>query len=132
MNKLGIWAIVIAGAFLIGIFSANPVVEAVGSVGGWQPIVEDLQDQIDAIPQIITRTSIFPLEPSDVGTTLQFFCEPGEIILGGSLETSGPLSVRLGSADHRDQLYLVIIANQNPDPVEITVTWSCLVVSNGV
>ena len=33
MNKLGIWAIAIAGAFLIGIVSANPVVEA---VGGWQ------------------------------------------------------------------------------------------------
>jgi len=33
MNKLGIWAIAIAGAFLIGILSANPVVEA---VGGWQ------------------------------------------------------------------------------------------------
>jgi len=30
---LGIWAIAIAGAFVIGILSANPVVEA---VGGWQ------------------------------------------------------------------------------------------------
>jgi len=29
MNKLGIWAIAIAGAFLIGIISANPVVDAV-------------------------------------------------------------------------------------------------------
>jgi len=28
MNKLGIWAIAIAGAFLIGILSANPIVEA--------------------------------------------------------------------------------------------------------
>ena len=33
MQKLGIWAIAIAGAFLIGVLSANPVVEA---VGGWQ------------------------------------------------------------------------------------------------
>jgi len=37
MNKLGIWAIAIAGAFLIGILSANPVVEA---VGGWQGALE--------------------------------------------------------------------------------------------
>jgi len=33
MNKLGIWAIAVAGAFLIGVLSANPVAEA---VGGWQ------------------------------------------------------------------------------------------------
>ncbi len=30
MNKLGIWAIVVAGAFFVGVLSANPVVEAVG------------------------------------------------------------------------------------------------------
>lgn len=38
MKKLGIWAIAIAGTFLIGIFSANPVVEA---VGGWQLALEE-------------------------------------------------------------------------------------------
>jgi len=46
MNKLGIWAIAIAGAFLIGILSANPVVEA---VGGWQPAVDGLDARITAL-----------------------------------------------------------------------------------
>jgi len=40
MNKLGIWAIAIAGAFVIGMLSANPVVEA---VGGWQGAIANLQ-----------------------------------------------------------------------------------------
>jgi len=30
MNKLGIWAIVIAAAFVVEVFSANPVVNAAG------------------------------------------------------------------------------------------------------
>jgi len=33
MNKLGIWAIAIVGAFVIGVLSANPVVDA---AGGWK------------------------------------------------------------------------------------------------
>ena len=44
MNKLGIWAIVVAGAFFLGILTANPVVEA---VGGWKEAIIDLQNQID-------------------------------------------------------------------------------------
>jgi len=47
LNKLGIWALVIAAAFFVGILSANPVVEA---AGGWKAAIEDLQSQIDAIP----------------------------------------------------------------------------------
>ncbi len=43
MNKLGIWAIAIAGAFVIGILSANPVVEA---VGGWQGAFDGLDARI--------------------------------------------------------------------------------------
>ena len=46
MNKLGIWAIAIAGAFVIGVLSANPVVEA---VGGWQPAVDGLDARITAL-----------------------------------------------------------------------------------
>ena len=46
MNKLGIWAIVIAGAFLIGIVSANPVVEA---VGGWQLAFDGLDARITGL-----------------------------------------------------------------------------------
>jgi len=43
MNKLGIWGIVIAGAFFVGVFSANPSVEA---VGGWKAAFDDLLAQI--------------------------------------------------------------------------------------
>jgi len=46
LNKLGIWAIVVAGAFFLGILTANPVVEA---VGGWKEAIEDLQAQIDTL-----------------------------------------------------------------------------------
>ena len=46
MNNLGIWGIVIAGAFFVGVLSANPVAEA---VGGWKAAIEDLQNQIDNI-----------------------------------------------------------------------------------
>jgi len=46
MNKLGIWAIAIAGAFLIGVVSANPVTEA---VGGWQLAFEGLDTRITTL-----------------------------------------------------------------------------------
>jgi len=48
MNNLGIWGIAIAAAFVIGVISANPVVEA---AGGWKAAFEDLQEQINNIPQ---------------------------------------------------------------------------------
>ena len=43
MSKLGIWAIAIAGAFLVGVLSANPVVEA---VGGWKGAFDGLDTRI--------------------------------------------------------------------------------------
>jgi len=43
MNKLGIWAIAIATAFVIGVLSANPVVEA---VGGWKVAIADHETRI--------------------------------------------------------------------------------------
>jgi len=80
MNKLGIWAIAIAGAFVIGVLSANPVVEA---VGGWQLAIQGLQDQIDAIPatetqvyEVIGITTISAGE-SD-GETITLLCDEGD------------------------------------------------------
>ena len=46
MNKQVILALAIATAFVIGVLSANPVVEA---VGGWQPAVEGLDARITAL-----------------------------------------------------------------------------------
>ncbi len=80
MNKLGIWAIAIAGAFVIGVLSANPVVEA---VGGWQPAIQGLQDQIDSIPapepQIVSRTNSMMFSPGGSGM-FETVCEPGEFL----------------------------------------------------
>jgi len=63
MNKLGIWAIAIAGAFVIGVLSANPVVEAAQS--GWQAAntelkqdIESLFEDVDDLGDDITAESI--------------------------------------------------------------------------
>ena len=55
MNKLSIWGIVIAGAFFIGILTANPVVEA---VGGWKAAIADLQNQIDNTSEQVYEVSL--------------------------------------------------------------------------
>jgi len=51
MNRLGIWAIAIAGTFLIWVLSANPVVE---SVGGWQQafITDEAYDSAHGIDSL--------------------------------------------------------------------------------
>ena len=57
MDKLGIWGIAIAAAFMIGVLSANPVVEA---VGGWKAAFDDLQQQINEI-------ELLPGPPGETG-----------------------------------------------------------------
>ena len=57
MDKLGIWGIAIAAAFMIGMLSANPVVEA---VGGWKAAFDDLQQQINEI-------ELLPGPPGETG-----------------------------------------------------------------
>ncbi len=63
MNKLGIWVIAVAAVFVVGVLSANPVVEA---VGGWQAAVEDLLAQITSNDSDIAdhETRIIDLEAS--------------------------------------------------------------------
>jgi len=78
MNKLGIWAIVVAGAFFVGILTANPVVEA---VGGWKFA---LDEHTDAHVEIIKRTNSMVFSPQGTGE-FQIICEDDEIILGNSL-----------------------------------------------
>jgi len=53
MNKTILLGIAISAAFVVGVLSANPVVEA---VGGWKTAVADLQAQINGIPT--TSTSV--------------------------------------------------------------------------
>jgi len=45
MNKLGIWGLVIAVAFVVGVLSSNPVVEAAQS--GWQAANTELEQELD-------------------------------------------------------------------------------------
>jgi len=83
MNKLGIWAIAIAGAFVIGILSANPVVEA---VGGWQPAVDGLDARITALEnqpapesQVYEVIGTTKIEAGDLSNeTITLFCLDGD------------------------------------------------------
>jgi len=52
MNKLGIWAIAIATAFVIGVLSANPVAEA---ASGWKAAIELLVVDIGTPNQYLIR-----------------------------------------------------------------------------
>jgi len=54
MNKLGIWAIAIAAAFVIGVFSANPVVDAAGGQG--DSLIVEALNQLTAAVQGIEPT----------------------------------------------------------------------------
>lgn len=58
MNKLSIWVIAVAGAFVIGVLSANPVVEA---VGGWQGAFVGLDTRLTALenPPPIQREIVY-------------------------------------------------------------------------
>ena len=80
MQKLGIWAIAIAGAFLIGILSANPIVEA---VGGWQPAVDGLDTRITTLEnqpsqvyELIGTTTISAGETDS--ETITLLCDEGD------------------------------------------------------
>jgi len=55
MNKLGIWAIAIAGAFVIGVLSANPVVEA---VGGWQAAIAGHETRISELEELVFKLPV--------------------------------------------------------------------------
>ena len=53
---MGIWGIVIAGAFFVGVLSANPVVEA---AGGWKAAVIELSGDISDIELFLEDRSDF-------------------------------------------------------------------------
>jgi len=78
MNKLGIWATVTIGAFIFGLLSANPVVEA---VEGWQGAIVELQEQIDNIPPGPTVVTVQDTDnPVCAADELEAFewCPPSE------------------------------------------------------
>ncbi len=72
MNKLGIWAIAVAGTFLIGILSANPIVEA---QSGWKAAVAALEEQIPPPTYWVIE--------DDLAFALDALCDPGDRVIGG-------------------------------------------------
>jgi len=104
MRKQVILGIAIATAFVIGVLSANPVVEA---ANGWKAAVDDLQDQIDEIelspgPQgppgndgedgtqifgtyiVQGGQKFLDVDPTGQGSDSSIiFCEDGDILLSG-------------------------------------------------
>ena len=94
MNKLGIWAIVVAGAFFLGILTANPVVEA---VGGWQGAFEGLDTRITALEnqpdpesQVYEVSGVSVISANEVfGSEVQLRCLDGDVYL-----TADPITLR--------------------------------------
>ncbi len=85
MNKLGIWGIVIAAAFVVGVLSANPVVEAVGgwkaAIAGHETRITDLESQ--TVPP--TYWEIIDM----LGDQANAFCDVGDKIIGGGTTVLG-------------------------------------------
>ena len=95
MKKLGIWAIAIAAAFIIGVFSANPVVDA--AKAGWQPVVADHEERITDLENQSEEAELYTVtEFHDVldGTTLTktLFCNEGDSVINGYFQApEGPM-----------------------------------------
>jgi len=88
MNRLGIWAIAIAGAFVIGILSANPVVEA---VGGWKAAVDGLDTRITTLEnqqptELYTKTQNLVLADNSVKQIVTQKCDVGDTVVNGYLK----------------------------------------------
>jgi len=79
MKKLGIWGIAIAAAFVVGILSANPVVDA---AGGWQLAFQGLQDQIDSISGNLPQEDIMRFRSSSSTITMGLSGIEGGKIIG--------------------------------------------------
>ena len=93
MHKLGIWAIAIAGAFVIGILSANPVVEA---VGGWQAAIAGHETRITDLENQLPGAEIYTvIESHDIPDgsllTVTLLCNAGDSVINGNFQApEGP------------------------------------------
>jgi len=78
MKKSLLLGIAISSAFLIGIFSANPVI----AIGGWQAAVADLQGQIDSITGNLPQEDIMRFRNSQSTVTMGLSGIEGGKIVG--------------------------------------------------
>ena len=94
MKKLGIWAIAIAAAFIIGVFSANPVVDA--AKAGWQPVVADHEERITDLENQLPGAEIYTVTesreiPNGDLLTVTLFCNEGDSVINGYFQArEGP------------------------------------------
>jgi len=125
MNKTILLGIAIATAFVIGILSANPVVEA---VGGWKAAVADLQDQIDAlIGGPVDADTLDSLDSTDFASSehthplvLRFFREQGNV--PSVFTTLGPH--QMASIDGQLTKFIYRVASIQPSipPIPVVAT----------
>ncbi len=80
---------------------------------------------------IISRTDTFDLQPSE-SLNKEYFCEPGEIILGGLIQVPSmniPLSTNGILVDGSVQSYIAVLkTNRNAETATINVTYLCIVI----
>jgi len=97
MNKLGIWAIAIVAAFVIGVLSANPVAEA---VGGWKEALQthegdssahhDKYTDAEAIAAVGPHTLPNYWEIVDkIANSANALCDLGDKVIGGGTTVLG-------------------------------------------
>jgi len=88
---LGIWGIAIASAFVIGVLSANPVVEA---VGGWKFALDEHQSDDNAhhdVPEAqvyeVSGVSVIPAggTSDESGPEVQLRCLEGDRLISAGL-----------------------------------------------
>jgi len=132
MRKQVILGIALASAFLIGVLSANPVVEA---VGGWQPAVDGLDARITALenqPAVTLETitvseSLFvPSSKAIVSETA--LCPAGTTVSGGGVgEVNNAATVIVSSIADTTQNGWKVIAKSNESVNDaITVNAVCI------
>jgi len=82
MNKLGIWLIAIATAFVIGVLSANPVVDA---VGGWKGAFDGLDTRITAL-ETATTVELYTVsftKDTSPPQSVELNCNSGDTVVSG-------------------------------------------------
>ncbi len=82
--------------------------------------------QLDNQVALMQRTDSVILQPGDRLSDI-YFCEEGEIMLGGIVENHSPESISnaIWRLDHQEQSYDVNISNRDPVPLELKVTYLC-------
>ena len=81
----------------------------------------------DTLSNFISRTETIELA-SDERKTADYFCEPGEIMLGGIIETPSidtPISSTGEIISDTEQSYKVTFLNRNSETVPVNVTYLC-------